>query len=348
MARILLNLALLMALTTNARPALAAPDAVQPSPAEAADWWRGYEAAPQVLLPDGRRLRLFCTGTGSPTIMLEAGLGDGAWTWRGLQPILSRTYRTCSYDRAGYGGSDPGPSPRDIDTLAADLSSLLKAGHIPGPYIFVGHSLGGQIVRQFAYRHPGTAAGIVLVDPAADHAFEAYAALDPEMTRLQREAYAPAVHCAELAERDAVTLDTAEGRACMPPPPPELPRDLLHFHEDYAKSPIHYRTTLAELEAGLNGTDTKEADTARHPLGALPMIVLTADGNLDNPAFKPAIRKQAGALWLGWHEDMARLSALGKHRVIRQTSHYIQNDQPQAVLTAIAEVVAAAGSSSPR
>ena len=317
------------------------------SRSDAADWWRGYELAPQIRLPDGRGLRLFCTGAGSPTLIMEAGLGDGAWTWRGLQPKLSRTHRICTYDRAGYGGSDPGPMPRDIDALAGDLAALLKAAKVPGPYLFVGHSLGGQIVRQVAYRHPETVAGLVLVDPAADHAFEAYAALDPEMPRAQREAYAPAARCGELAEEGKVTADTPEGRACIPPPAPEMPADLLHFHEDYARSPAHYRATLSELEEGLNGTDQKEADSARHPLGSIPIVVLTADGNLDNQGFKPAFRKRAGDLWLGWHEDMAHLSTQGTHRVVQSTSHYIQNDQPQAVLAAIEEVSAAVGSKPP-
>jgi pimeloyl-ACP methyl ester carboxylesterase len=333
----------LLAILAMAGPAAAAPDAASAERTQAADWWRAYEAAPQVRLPDGRGLRLLCMGTGSPTLVLEAGLGDGAWTWRGLQPTLARTHRTCSYDRAGYGGSDPGPQPRDVNALATDLADLLKAARLPGPVVLVGHSLGGQIVRQVAYRRPKTVAGLVLVDPAADHAFEAYAALDPEMPGRQRGAYAPAVHCAELAEKGAVTPDTPEGRACIPPPAPEMPAELRHFHEEYARSPVHHRTVLAELEAGLNGADSREADAARRPLGAIPIIVLTADGNLENPGFKPADRKQAGLLWLAWHEDMAHLSTRGQHRVVSHTSHYIQNDQPAAVLAAIEEVAKAAG-----
>lgn len=326
--------------------------AARPLPAgaggDAARWWTNYEAAPLVRLSDGHRLRLFCMGKGSPTIVMEAGLGNGAWTWRGLQPTLARAHRTCSYDRAGYGGSDAGNGPRDIDALASDLTDLLKASRTPSPYVLVGHSLGGQIVRQFAYRHPDRVAGLVLVDPAADHAFEAYTQVDPDMPRGLRAAYDPLRRCVAAAERAPIAPDSEEGRACIGPAPPDMPPKLLHFHLAYGQSPVHGRATLDELEAGLSGRDTNEADAARHSLGDIPIVVLTADGNLENPAFKPADRPRAGKLWYDWHADMAKLSTRGEHRVVKETSHYIQDDQPKAVLTAIEDVLKAAERRHPR
>jgi pimeloyl-ACP methyl ester carboxylesterase len=313
-----------------------------PAAGEAARWWTDYETAPLTRLSDGRHMRVFCMGRGSPTIVLEAGLGDGAWTWRRLQPTLARATRTCSYDRAGYGASDAGPAPRDIEALASDLSALLKASHTAGPYILVGHSLGGQIVRQFAYRHRDQVAGLVLVDPAADHAFEVYAKIGAMSLQGQRAAYDPLRRCIAAAERGAMSPDSEEGRACIGPPPPDMPPELLHFHIAYGQSPVHGRATLDELEAGLNGRDAADADAVRHPLGGLPIIVLTADGNLKNPAFKPADSARAGELWYQWHAEMAQLSTRGEHRLIKATSHYIQDDQPQAVLAAIDDVLKAA------
>src|SRR5947209_14571797 len=90
-----------------------------------------------LLLPDGRKLNFRCMGSGSPTILFESGWGAGSTAWTRVQPALSASYRTCSYDRAGYGFSDPGPEPRDGDAIAADLDAALRAARMHGPFILV-------------------------------------------------------------------------------------------------------------------------------------------------------------------------------------------------------------------
>jgi len=295
----------------------------------------------EVVSRDGLAVRYEVVGAGAPPLVLVHGWSCDRTYWRHQTAHFSRRATVVTVDLGGHGESGTGRVAWTVRSFGDDVVAVLDALDLRDA-VLVGHSLGGQIVRQVAYRNPKAVAGLVLVDPAADQAFEAYAALDPEMPSRQRGAYAPALRCAELAEKGAVTPDTPEGRACIPPPPPEMPADLRHLHEDYARRPAHYRTTLAELDAGLNGTDEREAAAARHPLGAMPIVVLTADGNLDNPGFKPADRKQAGVLWLAWHEDMAHLSTRGEHRVVSHTSHYIQNDQPAAVSAAIEEVAKAA------
>ena len=112
----------------------------------------------------GRRLHQLCTGQGSPTVVLESGLGDGLGTWRHVQPAVARTTRVCSYDRAGYGWSDPGPQPRTSRLVAGDLEALLRASGEPAPYVLVGHSLGGLFVRKYAAASPDAVVGMVLVD----------------------------------------------------------------------------------------------------------------------------------------------------------------------------------------
>jgi pimeloyl-ACP methyl ester carboxylesterase len=95
----------------------------------------------------GYRLNINCTGTGSPTVILDSGLGEPALSWNGVQAGVARFTRVCSYDRAGYGQSDPGPQPRSSLQVARELHALLERSQTPGPYVLVGHSFGGYNVR---------------------------------------------------------------------------------------------------------------------------------------------------------------------------------------------------------
>jgi pimeloyl-ACP methyl ester carboxylesterase len=112
----------------------------------------------------GRRLYLDCAGSGSPTVVLEAGFGGNARDWQSVQPQIGRTTRTCAYDRAGLGNSVALPGVHDASDEIDDLQRLLAAAGIGPPYVLVGHSYGGLLVRLFAKAHPDETAGVVLVD----------------------------------------------------------------------------------------------------------------------------------------------------------------------------------------
>jgi pimeloyl-ACP methyl ester carboxylesterase len=112
----------------------------------------------------GRRLYLDCVGSGSPTVVLEAGSGGSSEDWTRVVPALSRTTRTCAYDRAGLGQSDPAAAVRDAGDDVEDLQRLLARARIKPPYVLVGHSYGALLVRLFAHAHPGQIGGVVLVD----------------------------------------------------------------------------------------------------------------------------------------------------------------------------------------
>jgi pimeloyl-ACP methyl ester carboxylesterase len=112
----------------------------------------------------GRSLFLHCVGSGSPTVVLEAGFGADTFAWRDVQPALGRTTRTCAYDRAGTGNSVAPPGVRDARDEIADLRRLLSRARIDPPYVLVGHSYGGVLARVFAQLHPTETAGLVLID----------------------------------------------------------------------------------------------------------------------------------------------------------------------------------------
>ncbi len=112
----------------------------------------------------GHRLRIECIGQGRPAAILDHGLGGSASDWRHVRERLARTTQVCSYDRAGYGASEPGPHPRSSGRIASELRTLLSRAGVPGPYVLAGHSFGGCNVRMFAHLFPRDVQGLVLVD----------------------------------------------------------------------------------------------------------------------------------------------------------------------------------------
>lgn len=149
---------------------------------------RAQEPSPPDGLVDvggGRRLRVNCSGVnseGSPTIVLESGAGESSSVWGRVQPEVAKLTRVCSYDRAGLGTSDPVPVPRTIVALTEDLHALLTSAKVPGPYVMVGHSLGGMLTRLYASYYPADVAGMVLVDSAHEDEPDRGLALIPPET----------------------------------------------------------------------------------------------------------------------------------------------------------------------
>ena len=121
----------------------------------------------QLIDVGGHRLHLHCTGSGSPTVVLEPGGGEPSSTLNRIAPAVARDTTVCVYDRAGRGWSDPANGPQDGNHIAADLHTLLQRAHIPGPYVLAGHSFGGLYVQSFAAQFPDQVAGMVLLDSTA-------------------------------------------------------------------------------------------------------------------------------------------------------------------------------------
>ena len=116
----------------------------------------------------GHKLHVYCSGHGSPTVVVENGLGDFSFDWTLVQNQVSRFARICTYDRAGYAWSDPGPKPRTFAQINLELHDALEKLGERGPYVLVGHSYGGPVMRNFAAQFPRNAAGLVLVDSAVE------------------------------------------------------------------------------------------------------------------------------------------------------------------------------------
>ena len=166
---------------------------------EAADA-KAYPMPGQLIDVGGHRLHLNCTGSGSPTVVLEPGGGAMSSTLGWIAPAVARDTRVCVYDRAGRGWSEPADTPQDGAQIATDLHTLLQRGHVPGPYVLAGHSFGGLYVLTFAARYPDEVAGMVLVDSTAPASAATPAARRPA-TRAPTTSWAVSPHWSRASAR---------------------------------------------------------------------------------------------------------------------------------------------------
>jgi pimeloyl-ACP methyl ester carboxylesterase len=125
----------------------------------------------QLIDVGGHRLHLHCTGSGSPTVVLETGLGETSSSWGWIAPAVARGTKVCVYDRAGRGWSESAARPLDGNAVANDLHTLLNRGQVDQPYVLVGHSLGGLYALSFAVKYNEKVAGMVLLDATSPEAF---------------------------------------------------------------------------------------------------------------------------------------------------------------------------------
>jgi len=281
-----------------------------------------------VRLPDGRRINLRCAGPAvGPTVIFEGGFAATSTAWTRVQPVIARAHFTCSYDRAGYGWSDPGPMPRDGEAVALDLDQALGAAHIHGPFVLVGHSAGGLYVRLFADLRPREVVGMVLVDPSVEHQDRRFGVAFGKGAGSLAPLIARAKACGAAARRHALpALDPALIR-CGPAPgaSAEARRNAL--------SAANWATQVSELET-LWGATSDEVDAGRASYGDMPLIVLTAAGNGSG----------AGAeLWARLHSQLAARSTRGSSQMVARSSHMMMFDRPDAIIAAINEVIAAVG-----
>jgi pimeloyl-ACP methyl ester carboxylesterase len=309
----------------------------QPAPAVAEDQRLLPYVQPGELVDiGGRRINLHCTGAGGPTVILMAGLFSWSVVWYKTQPVIARETRVCAFDRAAYGFSDPASRSQIISEVVEDLHKALRAVSITGPYVLVGHSLGGLEARVYAQRWPEEVAGMVLVDssPAGEGLiFENLPDFDEASGR---ENYAAdMLHCAFLAMHGPFEPSSSEFKDCSATLPSDTPAAFRKIWPQFFTA--HYFADKVSLMSSLYTHRYDRAD--HHRLGAMPLVVLTAKNTWgDTPAgvrFTQTFLKY----WLAQHEALAHLSSRGVHRFIEGSGHEIQLDKPQAVIDAVDEVL---------
>lgn len=282
---------------------------------------------------DGRKLNLRCSGTGAPVVVLEAGGNADASTWFRVHDALARKTRVCAYDRAGFGFSAEGPLPRDLEAQITDLHALIREAKLPVPVILVGHSLGSNIVRGYARRHPEHVSALVLVDPP-EHGAEARM---PEDWRTQVDAM--------VAQRNEF-LDQCEAAAtagddetltqkCLRAPPPWMSKEVAMAMVANKSRPAYWRTLRSELASA--ATMYAIPVPADEHLGSLPLVLLSAE-SIDEDVPEP-VRDATAAALRETRERILASSTRNTHVVV-DSSHDIQLDRPEAIVSAVHTLLA--------
>ncbi|MEO8857482.1 MAG: alpha/beta hydrolase [Burkholderiaceae bacterium] len=289
---------------------------------------KAYPPPGKLYTVNGEPMHLYCSGAGSPTLLLESGRGDDFLGWGRVQPALSHVTRVCSYDRAGFGWSAPQPGPRDAAHIANQLHELLQQADIKGPLLLMAHSAGGIYIRAYASRYPHDVAGLVFVDASSPtqnlQLPAAVRALDEHGT-------------SQVALMKALMwlgVDRALGMCDQVVPGFEAQAGLLKADACIPAQINVYQREQSDWSASL----AEAAQTG--PYGDLPILVFSRDPKRPLLPQLPASvtaadMQQANVIWDRLQQQLAQLSTRGHRIIAKGSGHYIQFDRPDVLNSAV-------------
>ena len=266
------------------------------------------------------RLHLHCLGEpGQGTVLFEAGMGGNALEWQPVRTLLVErlgdSVRTCSYDRAGYGWSDPVAGPRDAARLAQDLDTLLERSGIDGPLVVVAHSFGGFVARLLTGLRGGNIDGLVLIDTSHERQFERLAA----------------------AGSRPMLPGGGQFVLSMPEVPDNLPDEVRHKIAAFGRMRKSYAATHGEMaQFARSALQVRTAREANLVAWRMPLVVVRRGRRLYGD---DAVGRDKDAGWAELQEDLVRLSERGRVVVARTSGHHVHVDQPRLVADIIAELI---------
>lgn len=298
-----------------------------------------YKPVDQMVDVNGIQMRLDCRGSGSPTVILEAGAQSPAFVWLRVQDDVAKFTRVCSYDRAGYGWSDSIHETLYPGQVADMLHTLLEISGEQPPYLMVGHSFGGVYIRTFTAEYPDEVVGMVLVDSTHDNQIQR---MPPELTQSPESAQTK-----KSMMRTFQLLQVGESVGLL---------RALKFMDagvaSYSLPESEKRSVLAQVyHTGYIGAYAREtimtSNYSSQPgkLGDMPLIVLSQ--KIDAQDMIPQIPASLQSMEMAqkivdifneMNEELSALSTRGKWIIVEDTGHNIQLDKPQVVIDAIREV----------
>jgi pimeloyl-ACP methyl ester carboxylesterase len=287
------------------------------------------------------RLHVHSEGTGTPAVILESGIAASSLSWALVQPKIARFARVLSYDRAGLGWSSACKTPRTVEAMLSELATVLEKADCRGPFILVGHSFGGLLVRAFAHFRPGDVAGLILVDPVS---LSGWADCEPNQLRRLGAGVKLSRRGATLARfgvvRAILAILAAGGRW--------LPKAVAHASAGRGSSVIErligeVRRLPAELHPMVRAhwSRAKSFQAMAGYLDCLPESARIAQ-QMPIPAEIPLIVLSASTATdaeLEERESWVAMSESGRHVRVKDTGHWIQLEQPDAVVAAVRELL---------
>ena len=300
-------------------------------------------APPGVLISVGaHRLHYRCEGAGTPAVVLDAGIAASSLSWSRVQPAVAGFTRVCSYDRAGLAWSEYSPTARSMPALVSELRSLLQHVGVSPPYVLVGHSFGGMVVRAFARAHPSEVAGLVFVDTLHP---EEWCEPSSEQRHLLRGGVFLSRVGAVLARLGVVRLSLSllSGGA------PGVPRRFSHLFGSRAATLLGHMVgevqklppeVLPSVQA--HWSNPRAFHGMRQHLAALPSCCADVVCGTDTFGDMPVVVLSAGKRdprWVAAGDSLARASSRGRHIVSPHSGHWVHLDDPDLVVHAIREVV---------
>jgi pimeloyl-ACP methyl ester carboxylesterase len=280
----------------------------------------------------GYRLHLRCEGSGSPTVIFESGGGGSSLDWRFVQAPIATFTRACAYDRAGIAWSDLGPHRPTAERVASDLYTLVRNAKINGPFVLVGHSLGGLFAQQFAFRHSDEVVGLVFVDAChPELATRNPPAVRAAMRKLERLARVMSVG-AEFGVARALGISAG------------VPSSGITPDEAARVSAIAFRPSWFRMNAAYLAAFDISCAQVRAEWRTLnvPLVVLS-HAKYDHilPFLSEPDNREHERIFAELQSDLARLSLQGRLVVVSDSGHAIMIDRPAAVVSAVEQVVTA-------
>ena len=279
---------------------------------------------------NGRKMHLYCVGSGSPTAVMESGLGEDWVVWQKVQPELPKTTRVCSYDRAGLGWSDPQLGPRDAMNIAMQLHALLNEAHIRGPLVLIGHSAGGLYIRSFTALYPADVVALVFVDATSPAVFKAIPGA--EETRDQRkDRYGEA----RLEWIKEITGWNRLMGKCHVNVLAEFV-DYAGFYEAEACRPAFALTWLGEQDDFELSAD----EVAKLPCCAnLPILIISQDPDRPKSGWN-AQAIAANPIWAALQEQLKGLSPRSRRIIARLSGHHVMVYRPDVIISGVRALLA--------
>ena len=267
----------------------------------------------------GYPMHLYCTGQGSPTVVMDAGLGDDFTTWAKVQPVLSQTTRICSYDRAGFGWSQARPGIQDANAISSQLHQLLEHAEVQRPFVLAGHSISGIYMRAYAEHYPDDLSGLIFVDGATPLQMDR---IPKQLLRIEEDQRRQMPW-----QKFLMTVGWYRLQGICTSVPADEEAYSLWIKAD---SCVPSQTDAIENEIDAERASGKETIHAG-PFGNFPVLIFSRDPNVLTPNWPVAVSKANSVVWDQMQEEAKQLSTQSIRIIAKRSSHYIQNDRPDLV-----------------